>query len=160
MPAATNILNATTTSDATPAAQATPGAEIFAALLGGTEAVTAEGSTGEEAVTTEVTTEAQPNLDILAPLIAQQQVVPTVTVRNVAGGTAPAEGDTATTAIAGSAPISPLVPSEVEGRWHRVRAGAPRHARDERNLECFAPGTRSRNPGPGDHRSRHRARGA
>lgn len=116
MPAATNILKATTTSDSATAAPAVPGAEIFAALLSGTETAPAEGSIGEETVATEVKTEAQPNLDILAPLLAQQQVVPTVTVPNGAGEAAGAQGDAVTTAIAGSGLISPLVPSEGEGR--------------------------------------------
>ncbi|HEY0327199.1 MAG TPA: flagellar hook-length control protein FliK [Allosphingosinicella sp.] len=116
MPAATNILKATTTSDAAPAAQATPGGDVFAAMMSGTEAVTADDVTGEEAVAAEVTAEAQPNLDILAPLLAQQQVVPTVTVPTVGGDAIAADGATAETGILGTATASPLVPSEVEGR--------------------------------------------
>lgn len=128
MPAATNILKATTTSDAAPSAQATPGAEIFAALMTGTGTVTAEASTGEEAVTNEVTaeTEAQPNLDILAPLLAQQQVVPTVTVPNVAGETVSVEGGVACSLEVPT--TSPLVQSEVEGRLNGASSPNPNPA--------------------------------
>ncbi|WP_243406141.1 flagellar hook-length control protein FliK [Sphingosinicella sp. YJ22] len=118
MPAATNILKTASASDAGPAAQATPGGEIFAALLSGTEAATAEGATGEEPVATEATGEAQPNLDILAPLLAQQQVVPTVTVPKPGGEAVAGEGvaNPDVASVLGNTPVSPLVPSEVEGR--------------------------------------------
>ena len=115
MPAATNILKATTTSDAAPAGQATPGGDVFAALMSGTEAVTETAAAGDEATVAEISGEPQPNLDILAPLLAQQQVVPTVTVPTVAAETVAIEGDAAT-AMAGTVATSPLVPSEVEGR--------------------------------------------
>ncbi len=122
MPAATNILKAATTGEAGAVAQATPGAEIFAALLSGTEVVTGEGETADEAVTIEATETAEPNLDILAPLLAQQQVVPTVTVPNVAGeGAETSDG----ASILGGAPVSPLVPSDADGRLNGTQGQNP-----------------------------------
>ena len=124
MPAAANPTKTLTTSDAAPAAPAMPGGEAFAAMLSGTEPAAADATAAQEATgLAETTAEAQPNLDILAPLLAQQQVVPTVTVPQPGGEGAAVEGSASpgVVQILGTTPASPLVPSEVEGRVN----GAP-----------------------------------